>query len=70
MTADELQPDDFWDDMFHACALQAFIAQAIEQGGQPNQEATRKRAFHYYEKALAEKNARRTRQQEKVLDEI
>ncbi len=51
-------PDDFWDDLFHACALGAFIDEASQQGGPPDQEATRKRAFRYYEEALAEKNFR------------
>ena len=48
--------DDFWDDLFHGCALAAYIDQAIQQGGPPDEEATRKRAFRYYEMALAEKN--------------
>ena len=57
MSADPL--DDFWDDLFHGCAFAAFIDQAIEQGGPPDEEATRKRAYRYYEEALAEKNAQR-----------
>ena len=57
MNADPL--DDFWDDLFHGCAFAAFVDQAIEQGGPPDEEATRKRAFRYYEEALAEKNAQR-----------
>ncbi len=50
-------PDDFSDDLFHACALHAFIDQAILQGRSPDQEATRQRAYRYYEEALAAKNA-------------
>ena len=56
MTADGF--DDFWDDLFHACALQAFIAQAIAQGGPPDPEATRLRAYRLYEQAVTEKNAK------------
>jgi hypothetical protein len=62
--------DDILNDLFHACALQAFIAQAIAQGGPPDQDATRKRAFRYYEEALAEKNARQTCQQVDVPEEM
>ena len=51
--------DDFWDDLFHACAFDAFIDQAIHQGGPPDQEATRQRAYRYYQEALAKKNASR-----------
>ena len=47
--------DDFWDDLFHACALQAFITEAIGRGGTPDIEATRKRAYREYEDALAAK---------------
>lgn len=44
---------------FHGCAFAAFVDQAIAQGGPPDQEATRRRAYRYYEEALAEKNRRR-----------
>jgi hypothetical protein len=53
------ESDEFWDDLFHGCALAAFVDQAIRQGSLPDQEATRQLAFRYYEDALAEKNARR-----------
>ncbi len=62
--------DDILDDLFHGCALQAFIAQAIEQGGPPDEEATRKRAFLYYEEALVEKNARPPCKQVDVPEEV
>lgn len=44
------------DDLFHACAWFAFLDQAREQGCWPDMEATRRRAFAYYEKELAAKN--------------
>jgi len=50
--------NDILDDLFHACALAAFIDQAIEQRGPPDIEATRRRAFAYYEQDLAVKNRR------------
>lgn len=53
MTADL---DDLLDDLFHGCALAAFVEQAIEQGGPPDVEATRLRAYRLYEEALAAKN--------------
>lgn len=50
---------DILDDLFHACALAAFIDQAIEEGGPPDKEATRRRAFAYYEQELAARNGPR-----------
>jgi phage baseplate assembly protein W len=50
--------DDILDDLFHGCALAAFIDQAIAEGGPPCMEATRRRAFAYYEQELAERNRR------------
>jgi hypothetical protein len=44
--------DEVWDDHFHGCALAAFIDQAIESGGPPDIELTRRHAFVYYEKEL------------------
>lgn len=49
--------DDILDDLFHGCALAAFVEQAIVQGGPPDMEATRMRAYRHYEEALAVKNA-------------
>jgi hypothetical protein len=51
--------DDFWDDIFHGCAWAAYI-EVWQETGQfpPDSEATRQRAYRYYEEALAEKNGR------------
>jgi hypothetical protein len=48
--------DDILDDLFHGCAFAAFVEQAIKEGGPPNSEATRQRAYRLYEDALAAKN--------------
>jgi len=48
--------DPIWDDLFHACAFAAFLDQAAAERGWPDPEATRLRAFRYYEEALAAKN--------------
>jgi hypothetical protein len=53
--------DEILDDLFHGCALAAFVDQAVEQGGPPDVEATRRRAYAYFEEALAERNRRRGR---------
>ena len=50
--------DEILDDLFHGCAFAAFVEQAIAQGGPPDPEATRRRAYRYYEEALAAKNRR------------
>lgn len=52
------EPDDILDNLFHACAFAAFIDQAIEERGPPDMEATRRRAFRYYEQELATRNRR------------
>jgi hypothetical protein len=49
--------NDFWDSLFHGCAWRAFLEQAVLEGGPPDMEATRRRAYRYYEEALAERNA-------------
>ena len=50
--------DDFWDDLFHGCAVAAYVEQAmLEQHWPPDAEATRQRAYRYYEEALAARNA-------------
>jgi hypothetical protein len=51
--------DDVWDDLFHGVAFAAFVDQSIAERGPPDCEATRRRAFQYYEDALREKNAGR-----------
>jgi hypothetical protein len=50
--------DDLLDDLFTGCAVLAFVEQAIAQGGPPDSEATRRRAYRHYEDALAAKNRR------------
>jgi hypothetical protein len=52
-------PDDILDGLFHACAFAAFLAEAQAQQGWPDMEATRRRAFAYYEQDLAVKNRQR-----------
>ena len=51
--------DEILDGIFHGCALAAFLDQAKAGQGWPSSEATRVRAFRYYEEALAAKNGRR-----------
>jgi hypothetical protein len=53
--------DDILDGLFHACAWAAYLDQAAEEQGWPDPEATRRRAYAYYEKALAEKNRHKSR---------
>jgi len=52
--------DHILDDLFHGCAFAASIEQAAIEGGTPDIEATRRRAYRYYEEALAEKNREKT----------
>jgi hypothetical protein len=49
--------DDFWDNLFHACAWDAYL-EVWHQTGQfpPDSETTRRRAYQLYEEALAAKN--------------
>lgn len=49
--------DEMLDDLFHGCAFAAFVEQAVEQGGPPDMEATKRRAFRFYEEALALKSS-------------
>lgn len=51
--------NDILDDLFHGCAWAAFLDQAVVQQGWPDSDATRRRAYAYYEEALACKNARK-----------
>ena len=55
MTA-SLDPAIF-DDLFQACALQAWLEQAALTGGLPESEPTRLRAYQLYEDALAERRS-------------
>ncbi len=50
--------DDILDDLFHGCALRAYLEVMAETGHwPPDSEATRRRAYDHYEDALREKNA-------------
>jgi hypothetical protein len=51
--------DDDWilDDLFHGCALRAYVEQACIEQGWLDSEAIRRRAYQLYEEAVAEKNA-------------
>lgn len=52
--------DSVLDDLFHGCALAAFVEQAVTEQGWPTPELVRRLAFQYYEEALALKNAATT----------
>lgn len=58
---------DIFDDLFHGCALKAYVDEALAIGGPPECEATRRRAYRYYEDALAERN-RTKHEQRQTLD--
>lgn len=66
MTAD---PDDILDSLFHGCAIAAYVEQAILEGGRPDMEATRRRAYRHYEDALAARNAAKAGAERHRLDE-
>jgi hypothetical protein len=55
MTAED---DDILDSLFHGCAFAAWLDEAAARRGPPDREATKRRAYRYYEEALAEKNRR------------
>ena len=48
------------EDLFHGCALAAFLEEAHARQGWPDSEATRRRAYRLYEDALAERNGGRS----------
>lgn len=53
-------PADPLDDLFHACALRAYLEIWAETGVfPPDSDATKHRAYRHYEGALAEKNRNR-----------
>ena len=54
-------PDDILNDPFHGAALAAYVELAVACGGVPDEEATRRLAFRYFEEALAEKHGRSPR---------
>lgn len=41
------------DDLFHSCALTAYVEQALLECSWPSPEPTRRRAYSYYEQSLA-----------------
>lgn len=41
--------DPIWDDPFHAVAFAAFVQQARREGGWPDMEETRQRAYEMFE---------------------
>ena len=45
--------DPIWDDLFHACALAAYVRVAVETGRAPDREQTRRLAYRLYEAELA-----------------
>ncbi len=52
--------DVFLDDLFLGCAFAAYVEQArYERQSPPDSEATRERAYGYYEEALAARNAQK-----------
>jgi len=50
---------DVLDDLFHGCALAAFVEQAQQVGDWPDLERVRRQAFDLYERALSERNSAR-----------
>lgn len=44
------------DDLFHGCALAAYLQQAALEQAPPSTEPTKHLAYRLYESALAEKN--------------
>lgn len=58
--------DDILDDLFHGCALRAYLEVMAETGQfPPDSEATRRRAYDLYEQAMREKNAAKSAARER-----
>lgn len=55
------------DDLFHGCALAAYLEVAAREQAWPASEETRRLAYRLYEDALAEKNRRVDAESETVL---
>lgn len=51
--------DQLLDDLFHGAAIAAFVEEAILAKRSPCPIKTKRRAYRYYEEALAEKNVER-----------
>jgi hypothetical protein len=61
MMSDDL--DEILDDIFHGCAWAAYVEEMVaKQQWPPDAEATRRRAYAYYEEELAKKNRARGEQ--------
>lgn len=56
--------------LFHGCALAAFVDQASLEGGWPDPERTRRRAYAYYEAALAAEQESEVRHRAATLDAV
>jgi hypothetical protein len=55
------QSAEILDDLFHGCAFCAFVDQAITEQSWPDPEATRRRAYRYYEEELSRKHLNKSR---------
>lgn len=55
MTGSDDTLDTILDDLFHGCAVAAFVELANKRGVFPDQEATRQLAYRFYEDALKTK---------------
>jgi hypothetical protein len=55
---ERLMTDEITNDLFHCCALVAFVEQARLQQAWPDQAATRRRAFGLYETELRSRQDR------------
>jgi len=49
--------DEILDDAFHGAAWPAYFDEAAQCRGVPDSDRVRRRAYRYYEEALAAKNA-------------
>lgn len=48
--------DPILDDLFHACAIEAFVQESRQVGGWPHSESVKQRAYGLYEEELARKS--------------
>lgn len=51
------------DDLFHGCALAAFVEQACKARGWPDGEEVRRRAYALYEQSLSDRSHQCERRQ-------
>jgi hypothetical protein len=52
--------NEILDDLFQGCALAAYVELAMTSGGVPDEAATRRLAYRYYEEELAAKLRQRS----------